>query len=226
MKKTVLSYLVAAVVYTLNIAAAFITAINCGREGYDNRTAWIIFFILLLIVGLYLVRDGSAQRFLGQILVTISTTGIFSTLIYDPHCFQVNYFGRNVSAVVCIFAEALLNISPILFVMFLIFNLLYIHTNNITETIALAGGATLGSTLGSALGSILMPNSDSSPSEKLLMLIAWIYVFAAIILIANLTQKRIATQQCGHARRYAYAGQHGYALSIVVLSACALIVAL
>lgn len=63
MKKTVLSYLVAAVVYTLNIAAAFITAINCGREGYDNRTAWIIFFILLLIVGLYLVRAGSAQRF-------------------------------------------------------------------------------------------------------------------------------------------------------------------
>ena len=222
MKKTVLSYLVAAVVYTLNIAAAFITAINCGREGYDNRTAWIIFFILLLIVGLYLVRAGSVQRFFGQILVTISTTGIFSTLIYDPLCFQVNYFGRNVSAVVCIFAEALLNISPILFVMFLIFNLLYIHTNNITETIALAGG----STLGSALGSILMLNSDSSPSEKLLMLIAWIYVFAAIILIANLTQKRIATQQCGHARRYAYAGQHGYALSIVVLSACALIVAL
>ncbi len=171
-------------------------------------------------MGLYLVRAGSAQRFFRQILVTISTTGIFSTLIYDPLCFQVNYFGRNVSAVVCIFAEALLNISPILFVMFLIFNSLYIHTNNITETIALTGGATLGSTL----GSVLMPNSDSSLSEKLLMLVAWIYIFATILLIATMTQKRIATQQCGHARRYAYAEQHGYALSIVALSACALIV--
>ena len=209
-KKTnvILPCLVLAAVYILNIAIAFIVAIECGSRPVNKVS--IILFVAVLAVGVYLVRGGIVRRIFGQILVTVSAAEIFSTLVYDPLCFRVNYFGRNMSETVATFAEGLLPIGAVLFVAAVLWVALIIAEKPDIDNKKIAKSWL------PALFTMFVyriARSDNSLSGYAFTLIMWAGILASFYLVAGMTRKNCT------ARR---AMQYGYGLFIITSTICAI----